>query len=405
MGVIERVVHEGRVVAAQFGAPLLARIAAAAMQAVIIILLARNLGPGGFGTFAVSIGIGTVLGSLLGFGSSAQALRLLATPEPRRLAATLLLLRLAAAAIVAGFVVAVGWSGPRDVVLMAAIYVASEIVCDLCQSLMLGMQHVVMAHVAIVQRRVVPLALLLAGIAFAWSPSLTLSIGWALSAAIALFFCRSLVARPLPAWTAVRSGLHFWSSMALLNLQNLDVVLLQAVAGQTLVGQYGAAARVVNPLNLFTATILSILTPKLAAASNANDRADTFRQGRVILLAYFACLIAAAPLSYWLGPWILGEAYRAAAPLFAAFTIAAGISGLSQIHVSLLYALDRAGAVAIVRAVAIPAGLGILLLSAHFAGITGAAAGIIAMQVLPMWLLRRAVHRKGFHRRDCPVPA
>lgn len=405
MAVVDRLRAEARAVSKQFGAPLVARVAASAMQAVIIVLLARMLGPTDFGFFAVSIGIGAVLGSLLGFGSSAQALRLLATPDPQRLAATLLLLRVMTAAIIAGAIVAMGWSGPRAIILLAAVYTATEVISDLCQSLMLGMQRTGLAYVALVVRRALPLTLLLAGLLFAWSPIVTLGIGWGLSAAIALLFCRSLVARPLPAWTAIRSGLHFWSSMALLNLQNLDVVLLQAVVGPALVGQYGAASRVVNPLNLFTATILSILTPKLAAATDPADRVATFRQGRMILIAYFACLLVAAPIAYHVGPWILGDAYAAAAPLFAAFTVAAGFSALSQIHVSLLYALDRAQTVAVMRLIAIPVGLAILVASTYVAGVIGAAVGIVCMQILPMVLLERTVRRAGLNRQEMPVPA
>ena len=378
-------------VAGKFGAPLLARVGATVLQAVTMILLARDLGPAEFGPFASSLGIGAVLGSLLGFGSSAQALRLLATPRPEGLAATLLLLRLGTAAVVAAAVLAVGWGGPRETIILAAVYATTEVICELAQSIMLGMKRTVLAHLAIVLRRALPVALLLAGAVLHADAALGLSAGWILSTVITMAFCFSLLGRPIAVATAVRSGVHFWSSTALVKLQNLDVVLLQAVGAPALVGQYAAAARVVNPLNLFTATLLSILTPKLASAADAEERALVFRQGRLALLGYFAALVAAAPLAYWLGPALLGEEYRPAAPLFAAFTIAAGISGLGQIHVSLLYALDLAHRVALVRLGAIPAGLAVLLLATYAAGITGAALAVIATQIMPVLLLRRIV--------------
>jgi O-antigen/teichoic acid export membrane protein len=360
-----------------------------------MILLARGLGPAAFGYFAGSIALGAVAGSILGFGSSAQALRLLAAEEPRRLAAALLWIRLCTAAAVAGIVLAAGLVGPVEVIAAAAIYSATEVISELGQSVLLGMRRVLLGHLAILLRRALPAALLLASGPMEWPALTALSVGWGSTAILTLGLCWNSVARPLPFIAAVRSGVHFWSSTALVNLQNLDVVLVQAIAGPFVGGQYGAASRVVNPLNLFTATILSVLTPSLAAASGAGERARLFRRGQYTLLGYLGLLAAAAPAAYWLGPLVLGHEYQEAAPLFAAFTTAAGISGLSQIHVSLLYALDLARPVATSRLVAIPLGLAILAAATQAAGIYGAAAGIIAMQAVQLGLLHRMVRRLG----------
>ncbi len=381
--------------AASIGPALLARIAASALQAITMILLARALGPGDFGYFAGSIGLGAVAGSLLGFGSSAQALRLLAAEEPRRLAAALLWIRLCTAGAVAGIVWAVGFVGPIEIIAAAAIYSASEVICELGQSVLLGMRHLLIGHIAIFLRRAVPAALLLASGPMGWTPLSSLSVGWGVTALLTLGLCWQSVERPLPFIAAVRSGVNFWSSTALVNLQNLDVVLVQAIAGPFVAGQYGAASRVVNPLNLFTATILSVLTPSLAAASGAGERARLFRRGQHTLLGYLGLLTAASPAAYWLGPWVLGHEYQAAAPLFAAFTLAAGISGLSQIHVSLLYALDLARSVAMARMVAIPLGLAAVAAATYAAGLYGATAGVIGMQVIQLFLLHRMVRRLG----------
>jgi O-antigen/teichoic acid export membrane protein len=91
----------------------------------------------------------------------------------------------------------------------------------------------------------------------------------------------------------------------------------------------------------------------------------------------------------------LGHGYQDAAPLFAAFTLAAGISGLSQIHVSLLYALYLARSVAMARLVAIPLGLAILAAATYVVGLYGAAAGVIGMQVIQLFSLHRIVRRLG----------
>lgn len=384
-----------RVAIGRFSGFLLARVAASAMQAFTLILLARGIGPAAFGAFSTSIALGVILGSLLGLGSSAQSMRLLATSAPDRIATTLILLRFGTAIIVSTIIFLVGHWGPQDIIILAIIYTASELFAELCTSIMLGMQRAVLAHGAILVRRTLPMLALLLGMHFGLPPTRSLSVGWSASGILLLMMCVPFVARPMPILVVVRDGIHFWSSTAMAKLQKLDVVLLQTVVGSSFVGQYSAAARITGPLSLLVATTLSVITPKLATAKDRTHLASIFNEAHLALCVYMGLLVTAAPVAFWLGPLLLGPDYQESAPLFAAFTIASGIDAAAQSYIALLYAVDKARILMAIRLVSLPIGLAILIIASVLAGVIGAAGGVVAIPLIFLVMLHCAVARAG----------
>lgn len=365
------------------------------MQAFTLIILARSIGPSDFGAFATSMALGVILSSLLGLGSSAQAMRLSATPEPKRTATTLVLLRFGTVFVVSIVIFMYGHWSPQGIIFLAIIYTASELFADLCTSIMLGMQRTVLAHVAILVRRIVPISALLVGMYFGLEATHTLSVGWGVSGALILVMSLPFAARPMPVPTIFRDSIHFWSSTATAKLQNLDVLLLRIFIGSEFVGQYSAAARIIGPLSLLVSTTLSIITPKLAAAKDGGSRANMFYDARLALSIYTGVLVAAAPAAFWLGPVLLGPEYQESAPLFAAFTIAAGIDAAAQSYIALLYAINKARVLTVIRLVSLPIGLTVLVSGALLAGFVGAAVGIIFTPVVALVMLHCAVARLG----------
>src|SRR5690625_5282274 len=115
-----------------------ARLVAAVMQAVIIVVLARVLEPSGFGAFAALTAIGAVVGVALGFGTTTAALRVQAVREPATRAANLLIIRGLSGAVAAGAIWVVGllaFGEHRALLWFVAVYLVAELLTDLLQAL------------------------------------------------------------------------------------------------------------------------------------------------------------------------------------------------------------------------------------------------------------------------------
>ena len=76
-----------------------ARLAAAVVQAVFLLLLARSLGPSQFGELAVAMAVGVIVGTVLGLGAETRVLRVRAEQCPDRVAGALARVRVAGTAL------------------------------------------------------------------------------------------------------------------------------------------------------------------------------------------------------------------------------------------------------------------------------------------------------------------
>jgi O-antigen/teichoic acid export membrane protein len=336
------------------------RALAALMQAGLLILLARLLGPAEFGSFVVALTVGAIAGVMTGLGSTMQALLLTASAEHRAIGTTLLGLRVATAVLAgaAAAAVCLALGLPVLAAMACATWSWAEVVTELIQSLLLGQRRDPRVMFSIMMRRLGPalgavIAIVLGQSIWPWL-LLGLLVGIASSFAVA----GVVLATPAPVRPIVKSSRHFWSSTVLSTMQTADVAVVGLFSpSAATVGNYAAAARATSPLNLLTGSLVSVLTPRWAQVGYTRLRFESFLRARRALLLLAACLALGSPVAAWLAPVVLGSDYSGSSIFFAGVTVAAGVSAVVQGYSAFLFASDDAHAVSVGRLWSIPVGL------------------------------------------------
>ena len=308
-------------------------------QAVALVLVARSLGPEGFGWAAAAAAAGQLLATLhLGYGDLAIAEAAQAAPGARpRLGGGLAALILLGPPLILLAALALGdLPGGGLALLPATLLLTSEVfgarwldylgqVCQATRRLDLTARM----HLLWGLGRLVAAVLLVLGSPVAGEAELArwawLSCGTALLVALgATFWLRHGIDLSQPfagLFTQARRALAFsLAGLGTAVLFQADKLLLAGLAGPGATGHYGAANRL---------TLMATMpVGALAVAGYRGQFADAARGatavtlglGRMLrgglalaLLALFGLLVAA-----WLLPWILGEAWRPAVPLILA---------------------------------------------------------------------------------------
>lgn len=365
---------------------------AALMQAAILVMLARALGPAEFGSFVVGLTAGALAGVTTGMGSAMQALVLDARLEHRSIGTTLLIVRTitALAAGAAGVATCLLFDLPVLAAIVCGLWSWTEVVIELIQALLLGQGRLRAASLVILARRTAPLMSLLL---WAWAGH---SLWWWLLAGLgvaAVLSCAAvpkLLGRPAPLKPVVRSSRHYWVSTVLSTLQTADVAVVGALGNSpAVVGHYAAAARATSPLNLLTGSLVSVLTPRWVQMTDARDRFGHFLRARRALVALAAALIMSSPIAAWLAPLVLGREYEGSAVFFAGVTVAAGVSAIVQGYSAFLFASEEAHRVSRARLLSIPAGLVLVAVAAWVTAPVVLAFAPVGSQVLQLAAMSR----------------
>lgn len=324
-------------VGTQIGWSLSSRVAAAVLQLVSLLLLARLVSATGFGFYAsVYVALQTVV-AVNGFGlnRTIQYTRAL-DPADERLAA------LARIRTSFTYLSAAGWALACVVLgivldssrLLGAAFLAVWLVAEQITavwnaiSLVDGRARDLMG--SYLARRV-PVVVVLA---FAFlAPELAGQawiLGMCLGSVLALLLGlgrQERWARPQLglAWRmppGMKIGFGFWFSQIGLQLRDLDVLVLtsfNALAG----GLYALPARFVNPMNMVVQAVVAVAFPRLARRRHVSGRDLTMFVAVASLPTWVACALVAACAS--LLPTIAGADYAAAVPVLRLLMLAAAI--------------------------------------------------------------------------------
>ena len=124
----------------------------------------------------------------------------------------------------------------------------------------------------------------------------------------------------------------------------VDVVLLEALAGPEAVARYAAPATVLLQLALLATVVTRASFPKVAAAADAPTAAAEVRRAAEVLWAFGIAIAAGgSAVSGALVPWLFGPAYADAAPVFAVLAFAMPLRFLHGHFGLSLTARDRSG--------------------------------------------------------------
>lgn len=338
-----------------------ARALASGFQALTLVLVARVVGPSQFGVFALTLSIGYIVSSVVGFGASTRVLRLSAESDQVGLAATLFAIRAVGSVLTfsATILIATRWGFSSAIVAGAAL-AASDLMVEYTQAHMAGSGHLRLSSVLVVVQRgfvasVVLITYLLSQFDFWWFALATLLV-----LLLALVYPIRRLVRPTKVWATVRDSGGYWAASLVGNLRQGEPLVVGAVLGTAATGGYAVASRLTNPLLIFTSALQTVLVPELARSRGTLRFQATF--SRLLRWSVVSGLIISlsAPLIAAGAVLLLGPAYAEARAIIIAMVIATGFSAVSQAFQCRFVALGRPGTSAAVIGASTILGLGLI---------------------------------------------
>lgn len=375
------------------------------------VLVARLLGPRGFGVLSIALAIAFTVSGLSDWGMSVAFTRL-ASPEVmagraiRHQHTVFLLLRVGIATALAA---AVALAGPW---LLPSLQLPPEYPWLAAAGAVAGLALGVGAHYATVlqilrdQRglavirtgaSLLRLAAYVTVAAIAPSPlTAVLAVGLlAIPVEAALTAVRAH--RRVSLWPLVRARpprawLEFslWAALPAIAynlIGQTDTILMAALAGTAETGRWAAAARVGGVLLMGSGAIWSVALPYATAISDRAQLTRYFRLVRLGALALAAVAVPAIVLAPWIVRLLYGQAYADSVPALRFLLAANTLGSLALVLVPVAYRLRREKLVAIVGGVQFVVNLGGDALLIPRFGATGCAAATFAMQLAALSIL------------------
>lgn len=323
----------------QFSWILLGRVAAAALQAVILAILARSLGPQQFGVLAAVLGVIVLLQAGADLGMGKMVVRERSAGDSQDLLAAGLWVNARSSlilclALALGFLSA-GLSIDHMFLLMLplAVSAAGEKNADTWLGVAIADGDTHLNSINLVSRRAVALVSFLVLNCFGFLPLLSYSVSVALAALGSVTFARRHVSRlDLPVRASVSNTIKaarpYWINTLAVQFRNLDTGIVGIVASPVAAGFYATASKLSSPLRMLPTSLSVVILPHAARTRHRSAFSIlpiVFFTGALVGLIYIL-LVFLVP---WGLPALLGEVYRpAVVPLqivlvgliFAAFT-------------------------------------------------------------------------------------
>jgi O-antigen/teichoic acid export membrane protein len=386
-------------------------------------LLARALGPSGFGVLSVVLALVFIVAGLSDLGWSAAFVRL-GSPEVmrggdlRRLNETFLGLRVVLAVVIGLVLLAAGrWVIPTLRLPSSLGWLAgASALAGLAMAV--GAHHTTALQVARQQRRITLLKTTAAALRLAAYVLLAAAWGLTLDSALAVTLLAIPVETLLVTWGAFRSVklwppvlrrppaswlvLSAWTAvpaLAFTLVGQTDTVLLASLAGSAQTGLWNAAARVAGVVTLMSGAIWAVAFPY---ATGTFDAAQIERYLRLAWLAVLG-IAAACAVGILVSPWVtllfFGHAYDAAIPALRWLLGAKAINAAGMLLMPVAYRLGRERLVAVMALAEFAVNLGgdVVLIPSY--GATGCAAATFVMHTLSLAVLLPAVGLSAARRR------
>ena len=317
----------------QFAWASIARVIAAILQAILLIIAARAVSSAEFGLLASVLGVATVVQTALDMGVSTFVTReRAASPDSGSVATALrfnALTSVAMAVLAAILILCVGLLNVSFLFLLPlAIWVSAERTADLRLAIAFADGDVQVNSLNLLARRLTSIVLLVALLSLAVEPLLAYSIAVALAAVGSAIFANAYVRKRV----VTRSDISFrkliqlswpyWVHSVATQLRNLDSAITAVVAGATQAGYFSVASRLTSPLRILPTSLASVLLPNAARAGTGGIRPLERLAGIAVLMCvgFYAIVFAATP---WALPLLLGEGYSGSVP--AVMIVVAGL--------------------------------------------------------------------------------
>ncbi|MGV0853237.1 oligosaccharide flippase family protein [Mycolicibacterium phlei] len=250
-------------------------------QAVLLVLLARDVGPHGFGVIASFLAAHTVLFWLASMNTPTFVTREIALDQPDRAFASI---RLNAWLLNGSIVLALLSSMlllDQPLLLLAvaanAFAIGSERMTENRLAIAYGQRRVGPPVMTLAVRSAIPLVLYLGMLAFGINPLVAFSCARVVAGVVSQIISIVLIRIPRSraasqAREIIRAQLPLAMSQSMSAIRMLDSVVVIALAGATVSGIYSAVSRVVSPFNTIAISAAPVLVPRAVEATPARLR-------------------------------------------------------------------------------------------------------------------------------------
>ncbi|GAA1701519.1 hypothetical protein GCM10009792_22270 [Microcella alkalica] len=288
-----------------------------------------------------------------------------------------------------------------EYVWLAVSLVCVELLSDLVQGLLAGRGRVGTASVLLLAQRLLPLLLYAAG-AVSGDGVFWLIFGTVGVATFLLATMLSMAGFDVQIRTTVLASRGYWADSLAASVSQLDVVAVASGFSAATTGSYAAAMRISSPVNIVTSALIFVLVPALSRENNELKRKALFVSARnltVIVLLGLLSVAVFVPLGD-VAVGILGSTYDNVGPLFSAFLVAAGLSGVSRVYQAAIIARGQVGLGALAVFAGGLVGLALILLVAalEIAEAWLGLAPIIAQVCILVGLLTITSRAEGFRK-------
>jgi O-antigen/teichoic acid export membrane protein len=271
--------------AAQFAWVSAGRILGALIQAVTLLLLARDLGPHQFGLFSAVFGTVIVVQSVFDFGIATLVIKERAVDQHSALIHSALRITdqtsfLLSAAIAIPLLLLGLFLDPFYFLLLPlAVWAACERHADIWLSVPLADGDARINTQNLLVRRTVSALLYIGAVAAGIEAAFAFAAATALTAIVSLIAIRRIVSKkitfypvPLKLREVVNRSWPFWVNSLGTQARNLDTVIVSSVAGASQAGFYAATSRATGPLRILSTSMAAVLLPASAGKERKHLR-------------------------------------------------------------------------------------------------------------------------------------
>ncbi|STX04935.1 lipopolysaccharide biosynthesis protein [Kocuria rosea] len=386
---------------------VISRLVAALLQAASLIVVARNAGPEIFGVMAAFMGLVIVLQTVFDCGLFTFITRLRASepesPTVTRALKTYKYIGLGLCVILTALAISLSMAGemPWWTLMPLAFAGWLERQGDVRLTVALADGEVWKSSATLVIRRSITLGLLVAFGMTAVSPVLAFGTASLVASVVSLGLSYKLVVLRTEAGKIsivevrqiLRTSRPFWINSIGVQIRNIDVVLVGAVAGSVVAGLYGAIARSLNPLMLLASSMASVLLPMAVKADRKGGRSLVVPVVLLMCFIAFVHIIGAIFADKYV-PLLFGVEFLPAVGGFRIVLIGLIFASFSSIQTALLQARGREILVGRVSLVTSALALGGIAIGAYQGGVLGATIGLTISYVAQSLMLLFESSRK-----------
>lgn len=375
------------------------RLAAALIQSLSLVIVARSTDPERFGVFSAFLGVVVVLQTAVDLGVSTYALRARAAdpadPDVQRCLRIYQLLGLALLAILlaAGLGLAVLRAMPWWWFVPLAAGLAVERQADMRLNLAVADGDTWKNSSVLVARRLIVIGIILLGSdvlgpipAYGAGTLAAALLSWGAGTALIRVAPSDAVRQPRPVGGILRRSRPFWANSFMAQVRNLDTFVVGFVTSAVQTGYYGAISRSVSPLRMIGTSLAGVMLPA-AVKSGRGNKAGKRKVLLVLLLGVTVVYSTLGITAHTWVVWLLGAQYQGAVAGFRLLLIALALDGVSAVITAVMQGSGLERVVAWSATVSSVLGLTAVAIGGWFHGATGAAAGLALSYVLQFGIM------------------